>query len=126
VRADSCARAFRTLIRTIAPVRSERSREQLRPCLPSPLAKNRARGKGAKVVPLLTSRSTTVHTLKKWCFAKAKFLLLALVLLKGDRGSGALEGFLRLVCVFLGGTFENRLRSTVNQILGFLQAQARQ
>ena len=94
--------------------------------MPSALAENRARGKGAKVVPLLASRSTTVHTLKKWCFAKAKFLLLALVLLKGDSGSGALEGFLGLVCIFLGGAFENRLRRTVNEILGFLQAQARE
>src|SRR4051812_45879857 len=48
-----------------------------------------------------------------------------LVLLEGDRRAGALEGRLRLLGGVLRGLLQNRLRRTVDEVLGLLQAEAR-
>src|ERR1700742_1061468 len=50
----------------------------------------------------------------------------ALRLLDGDGGAGALEGRLRLVGAFLVDLLQHRLGRAVDQVLGLLQAQARQ
>src|SRR5699024_1257887 len=47
-------------------------------------------------------------------------------LLEGDGGTGALEGLLGLVGGFLVDALQQSLRSVVDQVLGFLQAQDRQ
>src|SRR2546421_5548686 len=47
-------------------------------------------------------------------------------LLDGDGGAGALEGRLRLVRALLVDLLEHRLGRAVDQVLGLLEAQARQ
>src|SRR6478735_1149985 len=47
-------------------------------------------------------------------------------LLELDRGPGALELCLGLVGVFLGDPLEHRLRCAVDEVLGLLQAEARE
>src|SRR5664280_1521349 len=46
--------------------------------------------------------------------------------LEGDGGAGALEGGLGLLRDVLGNLLQNHLRSPVNDILGLLQAEARE
>src|SRR5690606_34498101 len=45
-------------------------------------------------------------------------------LLELDGGAGALEGFLRLVGVVLGHALEHGLRGRLDEVLGFLEAEA--